>query len=79
MDGGHQKEALVLFDKALSMDPDAVDALLHRANLRMLQTNLDAAEADLRRYGRPKTQLRFPSSFENSAIVKTTFAQSLGR
>ena len=49
MDGGHQKEALVLFDKALSMDPDAVDALLHRANLRMLQTNLDAAEADLRR------------------------------
>ena len=49
MDGGHQEEALTLFDKALSLDPDAVDALLHRANLRMLQANLDAAQKDLER------------------------------
>ena len=47
MDGGHQDQALQLFDKALGMDPDAVDALLHRANLRMLQANLDEAKKDL--------------------------------
>jgi import receptor subunit TOM70 len=47
MDGGKQEEALKLFEKALSMDPDAVDALLHRANLRMLQANLDEAQTDL--------------------------------
>jgi import receptor subunit TOM70 len=47
MDGGKQEEALTLFDKALSMDPDAVDALLHRANLRMLQANLNDAQTDL--------------------------------
>ena len=47
MDAGKQDEALKLFDKALSMDPDAVDALLHRANLRMLQQNLKDAQVDL--------------------------------
>lgn len=49
MDAGKHEEAVVLFDRALSVDPDAVDALLHRANLRMLQANLDAAKADLER------------------------------
>jgi len=49
MDGGNQEEALQLFDKALSIDSEAVDALLHRANLRMLQANLVEAEKDLER------------------------------
>ena len=49
MDGGNQEDALQLFDKALSIDPEAVDALLHRANLRMLQANLVEAEKDLER------------------------------
>jgi tetratricopeptide (TPR) repeat protein len=49
MDGGKHEEALELFEKALAMDPDAVDALLHRANLRMLQANLNDAQADLER------------------------------
>ncbi len=47
MDGGKHDTALKLFEKALIMDPDAVDALLHRANLRMLQGNLQEAQADL--------------------------------
>lgn len=47
MDGGKHDEALKLFENALAMDPDAVDALLHRANLRMLQANLPEAEGDL--------------------------------
>jgi import receptor subunit TOM70 len=49
MDGGKQDEALNLFEKALSIDADAADALLHRANLRMLQANLSEAEKDLKR------------------------------
>ena len=49
MDGGKHDDALKLFDKALSMDPDAVDALLHRANLRMLQQRLPEAQGDLER------------------------------
>lgn len=49
MDAGKQEEALSLFEQALSTDPDAADALLHRANLRMLQANLDEAEKDLER------------------------------
>ena len=47
MDGGKHDQALKLFEKALIMDPDAVDALLHRANLRMLQGNLPEAKVDL--------------------------------
>lgn len=49
MDGGKHEQALKLFDKALIMDPEAVDALLHRANLRMLQANLKDAQTDLER------------------------------
>ena len=49
MDAGKHDIALNLFEKALIMDPDAVDALLHRANLRMLQGNLPDAQADLER------------------------------
>lgn len=49
MDSGKHDIALNLFEKALIMDPDAVDALLHRANLRMLQANLPEAQADLER------------------------------
>lgn len=49
MDASKQDEALKLFAKALEIDPDAVDALLHRANLRMLQAKLDEAQADLER------------------------------
>ena len=47
MDAGKHDQALKLFEKALILDPDAVDALLHRANLRMLQGNLSEAKADL--------------------------------
>lgn len=47
MDGGNHDQALKLFEKALIIDPDTVDALLHRANLRMLQSNLSEAQADL--------------------------------
>jgi len=47
MDAGNHDQALKLFEKALIIDPDAVDALLHRANLRMLQSNLSEAQADL--------------------------------
>lgn len=49
MDGNKQREALELFDRALAADPNAIDALLHRANLRMLQADLPAAKADLQR------------------------------
>jgi mitochondrial import receptor subunit TOM70 len=47
MDGTKHKEALELFDRALTIDPEAIDALLHRANLRMLQADLSAAKGDL--------------------------------
>ena len=47
MDGGKHEEATKLFEKALEIDPDAVDALLHRANLKMLQQKLPEAKADL--------------------------------
>ena len=49
MDATKHEEALKLFDRALTIDPDAVDALLHRANLRMLQADLNAAKVDLER------------------------------
>jgi import receptor subunit TOM70 len=47
MDANKHQEALELFDRALTVDPNAIDALLHRANLRMLQADLIAAKADL--------------------------------
>lgn len=47
MDAGRQEEALKLFDTALGLDPSAVDALLHRSNLRMLQSKPEEAKKDL--------------------------------
>jgi Tfp pilus assembly protein PilF len=49
MDAGHHTAALELFTSALAVDPDAVDALLHRANLRMIQGDLITAKTDLER------------------------------
>jgi len=47
MDAGQHETALELFSAALSVDSEAVDALLHRANLRMIQADLNAAKKDL--------------------------------
>lgn len=47
MDAGSHDEALELFDTAIGLDPAATDALLHRANLRLLQQKVDEAKADL--------------------------------
>lgn len=47
MDAGEHETALELFAEALTVDPDAVDALLHRANLRMIQADLASAKKDL--------------------------------
>jgi len=47
MDAGDQNEALALFDTALGLDARATDALLHRANLRMLQQKPMEAKDDL--------------------------------
>jgi len=41
MDGTQHAEAESLFAEALSLNPTASDALLHRANLRMLQQKVD--------------------------------------
>ncbi len=49
MDSGKLKEALALFDTALGIDPSAVDGLLHRANLRMLEQKPNEAKTDLQR------------------------------
>ena len=49
MDSGKLDEAIALFDTALGLDPSAVDALLHRANLRMLQQKPAEAKIDLER------------------------------
>ena len=49
MDSGKHDEAMTLFDTALGLDPDATDALLHRANLFMLQQKPAEARADLER------------------------------
>ena len=40
MDGGKLDEGLALFDTALGLDPTAADALLHQANLCMIQQKL---------------------------------------
>jgi len=48
MDEGNADEALELFEKALELNPNgAPDALLHRANLYMLQQKPVEAKADL--------------------------------
>ena len=47
MDAGKLEEAMELFKTALELDPTAVDALLHRANLYMLQNEAKKAKEDL--------------------------------
>ena len=47
MDGLQHSEAEHLFSQALKLNPSASDALLHRANLRMLQQRVADAESDL--------------------------------
>ena len=47
MDSGKLEEAMELFKTALELDPTAVDALLHRANLYMLQQKPNEAKEDL--------------------------------
>jgi len=49
MDAGKHVEALALFETALGIDSSAVDALLHRSNLRMLQAKAEEAKNDLER------------------------------
>lgn len=49
MDGGKHDDALNLFDTALGLDCETTDALLHRANLRMLQQKIPEAKVDLER------------------------------
>eukprot|EP00578_Thalassiosira_sp_NH16_P014589 CAMPEP_0181121358 /NCGR_PEP_ID=MMETSP1071-20121207/24697_1 /TAXON_ID=35127 /ORGANISM="Thalassiosira sp., Strain NH16" /LENGTH=687 /DNA_ID=CAMNT_0023206175 /DNA_START=56 /DNA_END=2119 /DNA_ORIENTATION=- len=47
MDGNQHDEAEALFVDALTLNPTASDALLHRANLRMLQQRVPESESDL--------------------------------
>lgn len=47
MDGSQHPEAEALFAEALTIDPAASDALLHRANLRMMQQRVAESESDL--------------------------------
>jgi mitochondrial import receptor subunit TOM70 len=47
LDAGKQEEALVLFDRALQLDSQSVDALLHRSNLRIMQGKPELAKTDL--------------------------------
>jgi Tfp pilus assembly protein PilF len=47
MDGSNHSDADKLFAKALELNPNASDALLHRANLRMIQQRVADAESDL--------------------------------
>ena len=47
--GGKLDEAIALFDTALGIDPLAADALLHCANLPMLQQKPAEAKSDLER------------------------------
>lgn len=47
MDGTQHAEAEALFAEALTLNPSASDALLHRANLRMLQQRVPDSETDL--------------------------------
>lgn len=47
MDGSDHAAAHELFNKALELDPACVDALLHRSNLHVVQSNNDKAKEDL--------------------------------
>jgi len=47
MDGANYSAADALFKEALALNPTASDALLHRANLRMLQQRVPESETDL--------------------------------
>ncbi|GMI17304.1 hypothetical protein TrLO_g676 [Triparma laevis f. longispina] len=47
MDEGEIPTAEKWFEKALALDPNFPDALLHRSNLYMLQRNLEKATADI--------------------------------
>ncbi len=47
MDGWQHDDAETLFAEALAINPTASDALLHRANLRMLQQRLSDSQTDL--------------------------------
>jgi len=47
MDDSKAAEAAELFDAALGLDPTSRDALLHRSNLHLLKTDVDAAKKDL--------------------------------
>lgn len=49
MDGAKYDEAQKLFEAALSIDPGAADAHLHRANLHMLQQKAEEAKKDFER------------------------------
>lgn len=48
MDGANHNDAEKLFAQALELNPNASDALLHRANLRMLQQRVADSESDLK-------------------------------
>ena len=47
LDAGQQPAALKLFEQALQIDPNSVDALLHRSNLRIMQNQPELAKTDL--------------------------------
>ena len=47
MDGWQHEDADALFAEALALNPTASDALLHRANLRMLQQRVSDSQSDL--------------------------------
>ena len=47
MDGSNHSDAETLFAEALALNPTASDALLHRANLRMLQQRIADSQTDL--------------------------------
>lgn len=47
MDGWQHDDADTLFSEALAINPTASDALLHRANLRMLQQRISDSQTDL--------------------------------
>lgn len=55
MDAGKQEKAMELFGVALGIDPDSVDALLHRSNLFMLKGNPEEAKKDLEKCIRIKS------------------------
>jgi len=74
MDANRHADALELFDRALAIDPNAVDALLHRANLRMIQGNMEAATKDLKQC--VKLRPNFVMARLRLAAVLTALQQS---